>query len=95
MVPPLRAPQASLEQPLPEWNRGYQLLKLMGWKNQTGLGKGSQGIVDPVRIAEQHGMLGLGKASEYEERATEATETRKATQVSARGAEGWGGASEG
>ena len=76
--------QASLEQPLPEWNRGYQLLRLMGWKTQTGLGKSGQGIVDPVLIGEQHGTLGLGKASEYEEMSTEATESRKATQVSHR-----------
>lgn len=40
-----------------------------------------QGIRDPVSIGEQNGLLGLGKASEYEERAAEATETRKATQA--------------
>lgn len=40
-----------------------------------------QGIKDPVRINEQYGTLGLGKATEYEEVATEATESRRATQA--------------
>ena len=67
-----------MEVRLPEWNRGYQLLRLMGWKEATGLGKRGEGIVDPVRLREQYAHLGLGKATEYEERAEEATESRRA-----------------
>eukprot|EP00965_Chrysotila_dentata_P130750 4322927-Pleurochrysis_carterae.AAC.1 len=44
---------ASMDAPVPQWNRGYQLLRLMGWKENTGLGKDGGGIVDPVRIREQ------------------------------------------
>lgn len=50
-------------------------------KRSARFRRNGQGIIDPVRIGEQYGTLGLGKASEYEERASEATETRKATQA--------------
>ena len=83
--------QASLEAPLPEWNRGYQLLRLMGWKTQTGLGKSGQGIVDPVRIGEQHGTLGLGKVRrvcEREERRLKARRGGGEEVVRRRGGEG-------
>lgn len=70
--------QASMEQHLPESNRGYVLLKKMGWREQTGLGRRSEGRVDPVRVSEQYAQLGLGKASEYDDKAEEATESRKA-----------------
>ena len=72
------AEQASLEEHLPEWNRGYALLAKMGWKRGEGCGRRGGGIVEPVRLAEQHGGLGLGKASEYDEYAAAATETRRA-----------------
>ena len=63
---------------LPETNRGYVLLAKMGWSHGNGLGRASSGIVEPVRLSEQYGQLGLGKLSEYEEQATAATETRRA-----------------
>lgn len=71
--------QASMERHLPPTNRGYMLLKKMGWREQTGLGRQGEGRVEPVRFSEQYAQLGLGKASEYEEKADEATESRKAT----------------
>ena len=68
----------SLDEHLPETNRGYRLLCKMGWRRGTGLGRSSTGIINPVKLMEQHGSLGLGKASEYEEYATAATEQRRA-----------------
>ena len=70
--------QASMERHLPPTNRGYMLLKKMGWREQTGLGRQGEGRVDPVRVSEQYAQLGLGKATEYEAKADEATESRKA-----------------
>ena len=67
-----------MDAPLPEWNRGFQLLAAMGWRRHTGLGRRGQGRVDPVRIQEQLCTTGLGKESEYEEKAGEATESRRA-----------------
>eukprot|EP01103_Thecamoeba_quadrilineata_P013314 TRINITY_DN3661_c0_g1_i2.p1 TRINITY_DN3661_c0_g1~~TRINITY_DN3661_c0_g1_i2.p1 ORF type:complete len:323 (-),score=90.65 TRINITY_DN3661_c0_g1_i2:33-950(-) len=43
-------------------NIGYILLKKMGWKDNTGLGKDGTGIVDPIRIDQKDDKLGLGKA---------------------------------
>merc|ERR1740130_136502 len=70
--------QASLNLFLPSTNRGYALLKRMGWREQTGLGKKADGRHEPIKMAEQYATLGLGKASEYEEKAEVATEFRKA-----------------
>ena len=71
--------QASIDEPLPDSNRGYRLLCRMGWRGRgTCLGRRGDGIVEPVRLLEQHGSLGLGKASEYDERAAGATESRRA-----------------
>jgi len=70
--------QASLDLFLPSSNRGYALLKRMGWREETGLGKRADGRREPVRMAEQYATLGLGKAGEYEEKAEVATESRKA-----------------
>ena len=54
----------------------------MGWEGSgTGLGRGGDGIVEPIRLSEQQLFLGLGKATEYDERATEATENRRAMAV--------------
>lgn len=58
--------QASLERFLPATNRGYALLKKLGWREQTGLGKKADGRLQPVAMAEQYATLGLGKASEYD-----------------------------
>ena len=70
---------SSVETFLPEHNRGYRLLCKMGWAGQgVGLGRRGGGIAVPVRLTEQYGSLGLGKATEYNEKAEAATETRRA-----------------
>ncbi|PRP83015.1 G patch domain-containing protein 8-like [Planoprotostelium fungivorum] len=53
--------QISMDTPLGSTNKGYQLMLKMGWKKDTGLGSGSRGIVDPVRLSATIGKLGLGK----------------------------------
>ena len=70
--------QASMDRPIPETNRGYQLMLKMGWGRGCGLGRSGGGIIEPVRLGEQYDTLGLGKASEYEASATAATESRRA-----------------
>ena len=57
---------------------GYQLLAQMGWRRHTGLGRRGEGRVEPVRISDQLHTTGLGKESEYAEKAEEATESRRA-----------------
>jgi len=57
-----------LDTPLAEDNVGYRLLKKMGWKDNTGLGRDGNGIKEPVPI--QFGKidyLGVGKAEEDEQ----------------------------
>ena len=62
---PSSAMQQTVDEPLPEWNRGFLLLQKMGWAgNGTPLGRRAGGIVEPVRLAAQYGSLGLGKLSE-------------------------------
>ena len=67
-----------MDVPIPESNRGYALLCRMGWGRGSSLGIREGGIVEPVRISEQYGFLGLGKWTEDETHATAATESRKA-----------------
>lgn len=68
---------ASMDKPIPSENRGYALLKKMGWSGYSGLGKTGQGIVDPIRINTEQDHLGLGKQSEFDETADAATEERR------------------
>mmetsp|Transcript_51539 Transcript_51539/g.121022 ORF Transcript_51539/g.121022 Transcript_51539/m.121022 type:complete len:327 (+) Transcript_51539:22-1002(+) len=70
--------RAGIDVPLDANCRGYVLLQRIGWVAGRGLGKTAQGRVDPVPFASNDYCLGLGKATEYDERADEATETRKA-----------------
>ena len=73
-----RVRKSSMDVPIPESNRGYALLCRMGWGRGSSLGIREGGIVEPVRISEQYGFLGLGKWTEDETHATAATESRKA-----------------
>ncbi|TYZ57183.1 hypothetical protein PybrP1_013145 [[Pythium] brassicae (nom. inval.)] len=58
-------------------NRGFRLLQKMGWTQGAGLGKNSQGIVEPVRMKENLVCLGLGKAEEYDAMTEQATRERR------------------
>ena len=54
-------PSLKLEKPLDEASIGTKLLKKMGWKEGTGLGKDSHGIVEPVKaITTEKVRAGLG-----------------------------------
>jgi hypothetical protein len=57
--------------------RGYKLLLKLGWKEGSGLGKGESGRLEPVKVDSAVGMLGLGKAAEYDEVSAQATAQRK------------------
>jgi hypothetical protein len=71
--------QSSMDAHIESSNRGFRLLCKMGWGGVgQPLGRRGDGIVEPVRLAEQYGSLGLGKATEYADYATAATETRRA-----------------
>lgn len=74
----MQAGAARLDCPLGRENRGYHLLERMGWVMGMGLGKNGGGIVEPIPIVQADGFLGLGKASEYDRAAEDATEQRKA-----------------
>jgi len=70
---------ASMSTPLSGENRGYILLRKMGWRENSGLGKHGDGLLEPVRLREIHfgTTIGLGKDSEYATAAKEATEARR------------------
>jgi len=57
---------ASIDTPLSNTNIGFKLLVKMGWKENTGLGKNAEGIVDPIRLNQNSLKLGLGKEGEVE-----------------------------
>lgn len=67
---------ATMDTAIPETNRGFRLLQLMGWKVGQGLGKTAQGRIDPVRLDSNDFKMGLGKNTEYNYYATEATKER-------------------
>ncbi|CAM9734483.1 unnamed protein product, partial [Phaeothamnion confervicola] len=72
---------ASTAVPLPPTNRGYKLLQKLGWVVGQGLGKGRDGITAPIEVKSTDGGLGLGKQSEYDQQADEATRERRRLDV--------------
>ncbi|KAJ1328729.1 hypothetical protein BSLG_009964 [Batrachochytrium salamandrivorans] len=56
--------QSSLTVPIPSYNKGFQLLLKMGWKQGMGLGVNGLGRVDPVPIGSKGDTMGLGKAEQ-------------------------------
>jgi len=56
--------EEALATPLPETNIGFKLLKQMGYKEGSGLGKQSDGRVDPVSVTLKRGRVGLGLGDE-------------------------------
>lgn len=42
--------KASVNQSIPEKNRGFKMLQSMGWSKGQGLGREQGGIVDPLSV---------------------------------------------
>jgi G-patch domain len=72
---------ATLTKRIPSHNKGFQLLRKMGWQEDSGLGKHEQGRREPVPLLENMGTLGVGQREEYETTSTLATEKRKRLEV--------------
>ncbi|KAK9826875.1 hypothetical protein WJX81_002576 [Elliptochloris bilobata] len=50
---------------VPESNKGFQMLRAMGWQEGRGLGRNEDGVREPVRGGVEAGLrLGVGKAEE-------------------------------
>lgn len=65
MIKPLRVledekREAGLNAKLPETNKGFELLKKMGYKPGIGIGKSEAGPSDPLNIVKKANRLGLG-----------------------------------
>eukprot|EP00891_Asterochloris_glomerata_P003161 jgi/Astpho2/3161/gw1.00052.88.1_t len=55
---------ASASLPIPDHNKGFQMMQRMGWKG-AGLGREEHGITEPVQGGVEAGLrLGLGKAQQ-------------------------------
>ena len=67
---------ASMDVALSSSNRGYRLLKLMGWQDNTPLGAKSGGIIEPIRIDLKDDYWGLGRR-EIEEHYTDADNIKR------------------
>jgi len=53
--------QEGLNSFIPEDNKGFKMLKMMGYKQGTGLGKNEEGIAEPIPMNLKRGRSGLGK----------------------------------
>ena len=77
---------ASMDKPIPETNKGHQMLLRMGWRGAgTGLGRESRGIYDPIPLTSKelldlNSRVGLGKTEEESEMHVAATESRNALE---------------
>ena len=64
VVPPRkRLRHGAPVEPLPESNKGFQLLKSMGFTPGTALGKSRDGIKEPIAVEMKQNRLGLGAES--------------------------------
>ncbi|KAI9352126.1 hypothetical protein BDR26DRAFT_797845 [Obelidium mucronatum] len=72
---------ASILEPIPATNMGFQMMLRMGWQQGSGLGReGRKGRVDPVPFVHKADKEGVGKSEEVEEKHVESTRTRKALE---------------
>jgi len=56
-----------MDRALDSTNKGYQLLVKMGWKENTGLGRFSHGLIEPIRIELKEDSKGMGRKELDEE----------------------------
>lgn len=52
-----------LETKIEEGNKGFELLKKMGYENGKGLGKNEEGILEPIMLEKKSDRKGLGASS--------------------------------
>lgn len=77
---PIKSTITNYDDAIQPSNRGFKLLSKMGWKG-SGLGKSSQGIVEPIRLQEAVSTLGIGKQNEYDKISSEATKERRKVRL--------------
>lgn len=58
-----KIPKTDAGYSIPQWNRGYKLLKMTGWDEFEGLGKNSEGRRYPVRTVLKRDRQGFGLAA--------------------------------
>ncbi|KAI6175806.1 G-patch domain-containing protein [Aphelenchoides bicaudatus] len=59
--------RASMSVSIDSENKGFKLLKMMGWSEDTGLGKQQQGIIDPITASGfKNDKKGLGLAGNHQ-----------------------------
>uniref|UniRef100_UPI00398F0490 G patch domain-containing protein 11 n=1 Tax=Pristiophorus japonicus TaxID=55135 RepID=UPI00398F0490 len=66
-----------LQSSLGSENKGFALLQKMGYKEGRGLGKGGNGIVEPIPLLIKTGRGGIGHEAAEKRKAEEKTELRK------------------
>ncbi|XP_060521691.1 angiogenic factor with G patch and FHA domains 1 isoform X2 [Cylas formicarius] len=51
---------ASIDERIPSENKGFKLLKKMGWQEGQSLGKEGDGLAEPVKVISNRGTTGMG-----------------------------------
>jgi hypothetical protein len=77
---PVQRLQEGLSTPLTADNKGLQLLRLLGYKEGSGLGRGAHGIKEPLAVVKRGDRSGLGHAELRAERQAEAAQKRERLQ---------------
>ncbi|KAI9270841.1 hypothetical protein BY458DRAFT_509914 [Sporodiniella umbellata] len=62
---PAHIPNAALEKPISDDNKGAQMLLNMGWRKGEGLGRDRSGMVDPVKAESYAKNAGIGSTSKF------------------------------
>ncbi|KAG5872525.1 hypothetical protein JTB14_004398 [Gonioctena quinquepunctata] len=57
---------ASVDECINKENKGFKLLAKMGWKEGQSLGKGNEGLLEPVRLVSNKGTSGIGCSDTFE-----------------------------
>ncbi|KAF4521247.1 hypothetical protein B566_EDAN008448 [Ephemera danica] len=68
---------ASLEQSVPETNKGFKMLAKMGWQSGQSLGKDGTGTTEPIPLSLKLGKSGLGARETPEPLPVNARDKRK------------------
>jgi len=67
---------------IPKSNAGYRIMKTsLGWKEDQGLGRDNQGILDPIKVEKKNDKLGIGKEKPMTTTTTKTTTTTTTTPI--------------